>query len=105
LHWLRTSFAGEPMPKLSPAEFDKIHLENDKPFKTREQVVAHLEAESSAFLAWLDQLTDGDLANTWESPFGPVPMALAITFPIRHTDGHISQLEYLQTIYGDRVWH
>jgi hypothetical protein len=105
LHWLHTSFAGEPMPKLTTAEFDELHLSRDKQFHSREQVVAHLEAESAAFLSWLDQVSEEQLASTWQSPFGGVPMTLAITFPARHADGHVSQLEYVQTIYGDRVWH
>lgn len=105
LNWLHTSFAGDPKPKLTTAEFDAMHMANDKKFNSREQVVAFLESESAAYLSWLDALTEEQLASTWESPFGAVPMTLAITLPAKHADGHVSQLEYLQTIYGDRIWH
>ena len=105
IEWLSTSFAGKPMPKHSTAEFDAIHMARDKEFRTREQVVSHLEAQSAAFLTWLEAVSEEQLATTWESPFGAVPLSLAITFPGRHAEGHLSQLEYLQTIYGDRIWH
>ena len=36
---------------------------------------------------------------------GAVPMSLAMTSPPLHTMVHTGQLEYLQTILGDRVWH
>ena len=103
--WLRSSFAGEAMPQLSTAEFDKIHRENDEPFTSREAVLEYLEEQSELFLEWLGNLSADQLAMNWQSPFGEVPLVVAITFPGRHMDGHLSQLEYLQTIYGDRVWH
>ena len=42
-----------------------------------------------------------------DMPFGlePMPVAVVITFPTFHTRSHIPQIEYIQTIYGDRDWH
>ena len=32
-------------------------------------------------------------------------MSVGITFPAYHTHGHVAQMDYIQTIYGDQDWH
>ena len=32
-------------------------------------------------------------------------MAVGITFAAYHTHGHVAQMDYIQTIYGDQDWH
>ena len=32
-------------------------------------------------------------------------MSVAITLPADHMRGHIAQIEYIQTIWGDYDWH
>ena len=96
---------GKPFPFASTAELDSTLREQEKAYTTREQAKALLEANSQAYLAWLDSLTPAQLAATIELPFGTFPMADAITFPADHTRGHAAQLEYTQTIWGDHDWH
>ena len=105
LQFLHESFMGKPVPMLSTAEFDAYNRALDDETPTKEEAVVRLEVLSNAFVAWLEQVSDETLETMWESPFGTLPMSIAITFPARHAEGHISQLEYVQTIYGDRVWH
>jgi hypothetical protein len=66
-----------------------------------------LESNSATFMAILDELTPASLDSTLTLPFGlgAVPLPLALTFQSMHMNDHVGQLAYIQTIYGDRVWH
>jgi len=90
-----------------PAEADRYFREIDKHFTSREQVLGMLEENSAAYIAWLDALTPERLNSMVELPFGfgQIPVAIGITLVPGHTNGHTAQLEYIQTIYGDRDWH
>ena len=77
---------------------------SDREYTTKEQVLALLDTNSAAFLAFLDALTPEKLSSTmmgaWEAP-----MTVAIGFPADHMRGHIAQMEYVQTIWGDHDWY
>jgi uncharacterized damage-inducible protein DinB len=94
-----------PMPSVTPAEMDAYCREQEMKPRSREDVVKMIEEKSSAYSAWLEGLSDEKLLETWQSPFGPIPMTVAISLPTFHTANHVAQLEYIQTIYGDRIWH
>ncbi len=97
---------GKPFPYASTAEYDAVLRIAEKELTTREQVLGLLEQSSVQYLAWLDTLTPEQLASIVHPPFGPaVPMAAGITFPTYHLSSHISQIDYIQTIYGDHNWH
>ena len=103
---IQDMLTGKPFPYAGPAEFDRALRSAEKEFTTREQVLSLLEQTSAAYLAWLDTLTPEQFAATLQMPFGPpVPMAVAMTFPAYHLVGHIAQMDYIQTIYGDHDWH
>src|SRR5258706_2858285 len=89
------------------AEADKYFREQERPFTTREQAVSLLEKNSSEYLAWLDALTPDRLNTLIQLPFGPgaAPLAVGLSFPPTHTNGHVGQIDYIQTIYGDYDWH
>ena len=95
----------DTMPQLSTEQIDAYCREKEASHGTREDVVKLINENSTAFVAWLEGLSDEKLAGTWQSPFGDISVAVAITLPTYHTANHIAQLEYIQTIYGDRVWH
>ena len=40
-------------------------------------------------------------------PFGlgQAPLGYFMTMGAAHTQGHIPQIEYIQTLYGDHDWH
>jgi len=96
---------GKPMPASNPSEMDSSSRASEKEYKTREQVIALLNQTSNDYLAWLDSLTPEQVSSTVNSDFGSFPMAAAITFPADHLRGHAAQIDYIQTIYGDRDWH
>lgn len=95
---------GKPMPSTSIEEMDKGMRAAEKEFTSVEQVLGLLESTSSVYLAWLDTLTDEQIAEIAQLPFGAMPMAAAITIPADHVRCHAAQLEYIQTIYGDYDW-
>ena len=66
-----------------------------------------LDRNASAFLAWLDRVTPERLAAIVELPFGlgTAPAQSLMAAPASHTRFHAAQIEYIQTIYGDRDWH
>ena len=97
---------GKPFPFASLAELDAAMRAEEKKFTTREQVLERLEQTSAEYLAWLDAVTPEQFVSTVHLSLGPtVPMAAALTFPERHLSSHISQIDYIQTIYGDLDWY
>lgn len=97
--------SGKPFPYTNIAELDTAGRIAEKEFTTREQVVSLLEHNSAEYLAWLDTLTAEQLASTVPSIFGPIPMAVGINAPRNQISGHLAQMGYIQTIYGDHDWH
>jgi len=91
----------------SVAEADRSFRDWEQQFTTRDEVLALLDQNGAAYLAWLDTLTPERLEASVEMPFnlGPAPLSLALTFVPAHTRYHVAQLDYLQTIYGDHDWH
>ena len=73
----------------------------------REVVVRMITDNANAYDVWLDSLTYEMLDSLIWMPFdlGHFPLEIVLGFPAMHTNSHIPQLEYLQTTYGDRVWH
>jgi hypothetical protein len=97
--------SGEPFPFGNPVDADKAFREAEKGYATRDQVLELLEKNGADYVAWLDALTPEQVASTLDLPFGPTPMAVAITFNADHIRSHAAQIEYLQTVHGDHDWH
>jgi uncharacterized damage-inducible protein DinB len=72
---------------------------------SREQAVKLIDDSSNAVLAALDELTDAKMATEVMGPFGPMPMTFWMALAGRHADNHASQIDYLQTIWGDMEIH
>ncbi|MBX3111766.1 MAG: DinB family protein [Fimbriimonadaceae bacterium] len=90
--------------------FDPVAIENsmreqESHVKTREEAVALLEKGCAFYQGWLDTVTDEQVNATIQTPMGERRMADVITFPADHLRGHAAQLDYIQTIHGDRAWH
>lgn len=92
---------GKPFLFTNMTEMDASFRLAEREYKTREAALNLLEQASSEYVSWLDALTPEQVNSTVEMPFGAVPMAIAITFAADHLRSHASQLEYVQTIYGD----
>lgn len=97
---------GKPFPYASLADLDPALRLAEKEFTTREQALSLLEQTSAEYLQWLDTMTPEQMASTVHLPSRPsFPMAVGITLPADHMRSHCAQIDYIQTIYGDRDWH
>src|SRR4051794_12092571 len=98
---------GRPFDVGDPTAADKMFREYERQFTTREAVSGLLDQNSAAYLAFLDTLTPERLQAMVQLPFGlgTAPVAACLGFPAAHTQGHVAQLEYIQSIYGDHDWH
>lgn len=98
---------GRPFQISNTAEADKHFRESEKRISTREEVVELFEKNSTAYVAWLDALTPERLNDPITFPFGlgAGTVGIGLQFPALHTSSHTPQIEYIQTIYGDRDWH
>jgi len=100
---------GKPFEFTSSSELDQALRATEKQFETREQVLELLERNSCAYLAWMDMLTPEQLNSTFAFPLARTPMQVpihvGITFVAGHMRNHVAQIEYIQTIYGDRDWY
>ena len=97
---------GRPFEVPTMAEADRGFREWEDGLTSREEVVALINERADDFVAWLDALTPERLATSVQTPFGmgAVPVDVAIGFPALHTLCHVSQIAYVQTIYGDLEW-
>ena len=99
--WLQ----GKPHPFGDMEAMDTKARQDEAAFTTREQVMSALDTHCAAYTNWLESLTPEQL----ETPVGfgemSFPLTDAITFAADHFRGHASQIDYIQTIYGDRDFH
>ncbi|RYG66989.1 hypothetical protein EON80_14425, partial [bacterium] len=87
------------------ADIDVAFRAFEKKYQTREEAKHLMDEMVAEFCNWLDALTPEQYGSIVGSFFGPIPMAFGITLPALHTEIHIGQLEYIQTIYGDMERH
>jgi hypothetical protein len=97
---------GETFGAPTTTEADIFHRKQESAITSIEEALKLLETNARFYFAWLDGLTPDDLRNSVGMPFGigPVEISEAISFMPKHIDWHHAQLQYLQTIYGDRTW-
>lgn len=105
INGMKDWFTGRPFPFESMAALDDACREEEKGYTSREQVLDLLDRNSAGYCDWLDSLTPEFLDSELDTGFGKFPMRSAITWPADHMRGHAAQIEYMQTIYGDRDWH
>ncbi len=104
---IHNMMVGKPFTVPTSAEAEVGFREIERQYTTREEVLALLEANSNAFVAFLDALNPDQLDNMIELPYkmGQVPLHVSLAFPADHTIWHVAQLDYAQTVYGDLDWH
>lgn len=94
--------AGRAQP--NPADHDRAGAENS--VQTREAAVAVIEESVQKIQAVLDSLTEANLSEDRPAPFGgPFTVRDLMFLPALHLFSHASQIDYLQTIWGDTDWH
>lgn len=106
LGFITTMLNGTPYPTPTMAEADAEFLAMESTIKTREEALARWALGLDAFVAHLEQIKDDDLDKMVKLPFGmgELPLSYMVGVGSMHTREHLGQIEYLQTIYGDREW-
>jgi len=104
---IQSQLAGTPLAWLTTEDMDRHFRQNELRITSREQALDLLEQNSAAYVAWLDSLAPDDLSRLAQMPFGlgHCPVSIGLTFAPDHMRWHTAQIEYMQTIYGDRDWH
>lgn len=104
---IHEQMTGTPFHFNSTEEADIAFRKEELQFHTSEQVLGYLEEVSTRYTRWLDTVTADNLNSMVVLPFGlgAMPLENWLQISPNHTRGHIAQLEYLQTVYGDRDWH
>lgn len=92
---------GKPFGYAGFQEMDIANRLAEQQITQKEKAVSILQDSGKAYLSFLDGLTREQTDSTVEFPFGAMPMRVAITLPADHLRSHASQMEYIQTIYGD----
>lgn len=96
---LITDTMPDPMP--APEEFFESLLKDEHNYPNRESVVALVEETAQELLKAYDTIDSTTIESTPNSPFGPMPVKFWMNLAHDHMAGHVGQLEYLQTIWGD----
>ncbi len=98
--------AGTPYAAPTTAQADAEHLQRERTITTRAQALDLWNANLTRFIAQLEAMNEEDMAKMVLLPFGlgSAPMAYMVGVAAIHTREHLAQLEYLQTVYGDREW-
>lgn len=106
LGFIRDMLSGNPYPAPTTNEADAGFLEMDTGVETREAAIALLEEKAELLANYLTELGEEDMDRQVKLPFdlGFAPMHYILGVGAMHTRSHLAQLEYVQTIYGDRTW-
>jgi len=99
-------FTTAPYPTPTTAEADRQFLELEAAVTTRDQALELWAGKLSEFKEMLRNLTEEQLNQIIKLPFdmGSIKLSQVVHVGGLHTREHLAQLEYLQTIYGDREW-
>jgi len=98
---------GVPFAIPTSREANEQFLVRDAAYTEREEVANLLEAKCAEYVGFLATVRLEDLDRMLALPFGlgQAPLGYFMTMGNLHTLGHIAQIEYIQTLYGDHDWH
>ncbi|HZT41350.1 MAG TPA: DinB family protein [Chthonomonadaceae bacterium] len=74
-------------------------------FDTAEKALAYLEEQTQRLVDALGNLDVNTLGDMVEGPMGLVPKLALAQLPAMHMMYHDGQLNYIQTLYGDKEMH
>ena len=96
---------GEASPFKDLAAMEEYMKEQEAKVTSRAQVLDQLDASVEVVLSALGTLTTSRIASTAQTPFGAMPMRELMFIPAIHMSCHASQIDYLQTVWGDLAFH
>lgn len=74
-------------------------------FDTKEKVVAAFEASTAKIIATAEAFTEEDMGTKIETENGETTCFERLRFMTLHIWYHAGQLNFIQTLLGDDVWH
>lgn len=96
---------GEPSKYTSVSELLESLASEENKFTTRESITSGLNASKSALQSTLDELTEDGLNSYVQSARGSVLLRDLLLRIAPHIQMHRAQIDYIQTIWGDRDPH
>lgn len=104
---ITSQLQGTPFPVPTSAQANAGFLEHDAAFSDRASLLSYFEEKRDGYIECLESFGEGDLDRLATLPFGlgEIPLRFFIGAGADHTSGHVAQIEYVQTIYGDHNWH
>jgi len=103
---LATVVRGEQMSSTpTPEEAEAASRQFESTMTDRADAVRQLEASCEEAVAALGTMTTERFASSPDSPFGAFPMPFWMNLPAMHMNNHASQIDYIQTAWGDQVDH
>jgi len=100
------AISGKSPAVLPPAEEFFANLNAaELEYSTRESAIALLEGSACELCTALASVNEETIKLDANSPFGPMPVRFWMDLGVEHTAGHVGQMEYLQTIWGDLDSH
>lgn len=96
---------GEPMPDVTQQAMESQMNEAEKSLSTREAVVEAIQSSAADLEKALDGLTPESIGQTVRTPFGDMPAPFIMQLCGIHPMCHASQIDYLQTTWGDLENH
>lgn len=86
-----------PFAGTTPSEY--------QPSKDAKSAADNLEASTAALANVVRSLDESALTNEFELPWGKAPGKMILQIANLHLAYHAGQLNYIQTLYGDKVFH
>ena len=78
---------------------------DEEKIETREQAIALIESSTAAVIEALEAVSPEDVHSDVVTPVFTAPLMFFMNLPGRHMDNHASQIDYIQTCWGDLEWH
>ena len=107
LNWCTGILLGEPMPDFTPEVLEAFTSERAQ-WKTLDECEQASVAKFAKLESIVRNYPDADLENTVQLPFAPgkdFSMADMVMVPYWNITYHTGQINYIQTLYGDREMH
>jgi DinB superfamily len=96
---IKREMEGDPKERFAESK------RKEEAITSKDAALVALDESVAAVAAALDTINDENIGKDIPTPFFTAPMMFWMYLPARHMDNHASQIDYIQTIWGDMDWH
>ncbi len=96
---------GQPLPFTDYKQVEPAVRAQEKEVGAAEDAEKWLNERSETYFAWLDQTKESDFQALVKLLGMDMPARVICEILSEHMVCHGAQIDYIQTIYGDRAWH